>query len=185
MSFYRWPNCGTEKAGNRQASQSVSGRAGFESWNLTNSQLWLWRCWLSVNQSSEPEKQTMVIIVRQCIVYTSWLKKRFGRWVALAIESISRVSTTETRERIISTWLHLRYPEMKKTFLFLHFWLSLKQVHKLQNKDFFTELSIFLSHFTFELKTGLLLLLLSHFSHVRLCETMERSLPGSSDHGIL
>ena len=74
---------------------------------------------------------------------------------------------------------------MKKTFLFLHFWLSLKQVHKLQNKDFFTELSIFLSHFTFELKTGLLLLLLSHFSHVRLCETMERSLPGSSDHGIL
>ena len=127
----------------RQASQSVSGRAGLESWNLTNSQLWLWRCWSPVNQSSEPEKQTVVIIIRWCIVYASRLKKRFGRWVTLAIESISQVSTTETKERIISTWLHLRYPETKKDFSFPHFWLSLKQVHKLHNKDFFSELSIF------------------------------------------
>ena len=104
--------------------------------------------------------------IRRCIVYTSRLKKRFGRRVTLAIESISQVSTTETKERIISTWLHLRYQETKKTFLFLHFWLSLKQVYKLHNKDFFSELSIFLSYFGLELKTSLLLLLLSHFSHV-------------------
>ena len=56
----------------------------------------------------------------------------------------------------------------EKTFLFLHYWLSLKQVHKLQNKDFSSALSIFLSRFSLELKTSLLLLLLSRFSRVQL-----------------
>lgn len=118
-SFYRQANCGTEKGGSLgkpHIQWVVSFNSWFESWNLTNSQLWLWRCWLPMNQSSEPEKQTVVIIVRRCIVYTSWLKKRFGRWVTLAIESISQVSTTETKERIISTWLHLMYPETKRLF---------------------------------------------------------------------
>lgn len=141
-----------------QASQSVSGRARFESRSLINSELWLWRHWPPVNQPSEPKKQTVIIIARGCVVYTSKLKKGFGSWVTLAIESISQVSTTETKERFISTWLHFRFPDTEKAFLFVYFWLGLKQVHKPQYKDIFSGHSIFKSHFSLELRISLILL---------------------------
>lgn len=72
---------------------------GFESSSLTNLEPELGGHVSSLSHSEVNSGNKC----KKVIVYTSKVKKGFGRWVTLATESISQVSTVEAEERIIST----------------------------------------------------------------------------------